>query len=81
MTNLDKLNAIFCEVFGVEQSVLDENFTNNNVKDWDSVRQLTLTAAIEDTFEIFLDPEDIIACISYESAKDILVKYELSLND
>lgn len=46
---------------------------------WDSVRQLFLTSSLEDTFDIMLDPEDIIGCSSYEAAKSILSKYEIEL--
>lgn len=79
MTNIEKINEIFCEVFEVEASVLDASFDNKSVEGWDSVRQLTLTATIEDTFDIMLDPEDIIGCNSYESVKQILAKYEIEL--
>lgn len=79
MNNLEQLNNIFCEVFGVEVSALGANFDNNNVEGWDSVRQLSLTSSIEDTFDIMLDPEDILDCNSYEAAKGILKKYEIEL--
>lgn len=79
MTNLEKLNAIFCEVFGVEVSALDAEFDNKTVEGWDSVRQLSLTSSVEDTFDIMLDPEDILEFTSYENAKSILGKYEIEL--
>lgn len=79
MNNLEQLNDIFCEVFGVEASALGAGFDHNSVDGWDSVRQLSLTSSIEDTFDIMLDPEDILGCISYESAKEILKKYEIEL--
>lgn len=79
MTNLEKLNGIFCEVFSVDATALDADFNNNNVDGWDSVRQLSLTTAVEDTFDIMLDPEDILEFTSYENAKAILAKYEIEL--
>lgn len=79
MTNLEKLNGIFCEVFSVETSALGPEFNNNSVEGWDSVRQLSLTAYVEDTFDIMLDPEDIIDFTSYENAKAILTKYDIEL--
>lgn len=77
MTNLEKLNGIFAEIFSVDASVLGAGFDNQSVEGWDSVHQLTLTAALEDTFDIFLDPEDIIACISYDGVKEVLAKYNV----
>ena len=79
MTNLDKLNGIFCEVFSVDASALGAGFDNKSVEGWDSVRQLNLTSSIEDTFDIMLDPEDILECTSYDNARAILAKYEIEL--
>lgn len=79
MTNLEKLNNIFCEVFSVEASALNSEFNKDTVEGWDSVRQLSLTSSVEDEFDIMLDAEDIIGFSSYESAKEILKKYEIEL--
>lgn len=79
MTNLDKLNGIFCEVFSVDASALGAGFDNTSVEGWDSVRQLSLTSAVEDTFDIMLDPEDILEFTSYDNARAILAKYEIEL--
>ena len=79
MTNLEKLNNIFCEVFSVEASALGTGFDNKAVDGWDSVRQLSLTSAVEDAFDIMLDPEDILEFTSYDNAKTILGKYAIEL--
>lgn len=79
MTNLDKYNQIFAEVFGVDVSQLGADFSSQNVDGWDSVRQLSLTASMEDAFDIMLDAEDIIDFNSYENGKAILAKYEIEL--
>ncbi len=79
MTNLEKLNNIFCEVFSVDASALGANFDKNNVDCWDSVHQLSLTSAVEDEFDIMLDAEDILEFTSYENAKNILAKYDIGL--
>lgn len=79
MTNKDKLNEIFTSVFGVEVSALTPDFKRENVANWDSVRQLSLTNGIEDAFDIMLDPEDILGCTSYDNAAAILAKYDIDL--
>lgn len=79
MNNLESINGIFAEIFNVEASVLNAEFNNKTVEGWDSVRQLSLTAAIEETFDIFLDPEDIIGCSSYDGVIEILKKYGIQL--
>lgn len=78
MNNLETLNGIFCEVFGVEASALNSDFNNKNVDGWDSVHQLSLTTSIEDAFDIMLDAEDILEFTSYDNAKSILAKYDIT---
>ena len=80
MSNIEKLNELFCSVFGVDAARLTGDFKRENVENWDSVRQLSLTNGIEDAFDIMLDPEDIIACTSYDNAKAVLSKYEIDIN-
>ncbi len=79
MTNIEKLNQIFCDVFSVKESELNSEFDNKSIDGWDSVRQLSLTSAVEDEFDIMLDPEDILEFTSYDKAKAILSKYEIEL--
>ena len=79
MTNLEKLNKIFCEVFSVEVAALNDSFNKDNVDGWDSVRQLSLTSSVEDEFDLMLDAEDILDVTSYENAKNILAKYDIEL--
>ena len=79
MTNLEKLNKIFCEVFSVEETALNSEFNNCSVEGWDSVHQLSLTSSVEDEFDIMLDAEDILEFTSYENARKVLTKYEIEL--
>lgn len=79
MTNLEKLNNIFCEVFGTDASALNAEFNNKSVENWDSVHQLSLTSSVEDEFDIMLDAEDILEFTSYENTKKVLEKYDIKL--
>lgn len=79
MTNLEKLNSIFCEVFNVEKSALDSRFDKSIIEGWDSVRQLSLSTSVEDEFDIMLDAEDILEFTSYDNVKKVLTKYEIEL--
>ena len=79
MTNLEKLNQIFCEVYSVEESALNECFVNTNVDTWDSIHQLSMVAAIEEAFDLMMDAEDILEMTSYENVKQLLTsKYEIA---
>ena len=78
MTNLEKYNAVFCENLNVTDTQLAD-LKYQSVPEWDSVGHMSLVAAIEDAFDIMLDPEDILEFTSYDNAKAILAKYDIEL--
>ena len=79
MTNLEKYNGIFAEVFGVDTTALNDNFSKDTVEQWDSVHQLNLVSLAEETFDIMLDPEDIMGFVSYAAGKEILKNQDILL--
>ena len=79
MANIDKYNEIFAEVFGVSADTLNDNFGKETVDQWDSVHQLNLVALIEESFDVMLDPEDIMGLTSYKAGKEILKNQDIEL--
>lgn len=79
MSNIEKYNNAFVEVFGVEESLLGANFNKDSVDGWDSVHQLNIIALLEESFDIMFDPEDIMELTSYEKGKELMAKYEVEL--
>jgi len=79
MTNLEKYNDIFAQVFGAKEEELGDNYSKENVPAWDSVHQLNIISLMEETFDLMLDPEDIMACTSYKAGKEILSKNDIEL--
>ena len=80
MNNLATYNSIFIETFQVDEKELTSEFNSDNVAKWDSVCQLSLVTNMEDTFDIMMDPEDIIGFKSYDIGKTILKKYDVKLS-
>ena len=80
MTNIDKYNQIFTEVFGVTPSLLNDDFGKETVDQWDSVHQLNLVSLVEEAFDIMLDPEDIMGFTSYAKGKEILATQDIDLD-
>ena len=78
MTNREKYNQAFVEVFGVEESVLNADFSKENVDAWDSVHQLNIIAILEEAFDIMLDPEDIMELSSYASWQSMMLNCNLT---
>lgn len=74
-----KYNNAFMEVFGVSEYVLNDNFSKDNVKEWDSVHQLNIVALLEEAFDVMFEPEDIMGFLSYQAGKEILRKYGINI--
>ena len=79
MTNIEKYNDIFVQVFGADTAQLGDNFNKETIAAWDSVHQLNIISLMEETFALMLDPEDIMACTSYNAGKEILVRNGIEL--
>ena len=76
MTNLEKLINVFAASIGIapedaEYAVFKET------KGWDSVGHVNLMNAIEDAFDVSLEPDDILDFKSFAIGKEILGKYEV----
>lgn len=74
MTNLEKYNDIFVQVFGAKPEDLGEQFSKETMPAWDSVHQLNIISLLEESFDLLLEPEDIMACTSYNAGKEILLR-------
>lgn len=79
MNNLEKYNKIFCENLEVESDKL-AGLVYQGTPLWDSVGHMTLISAIEDSFDIMMETDDIIEFSSYEKGLEILKgKYGVEL--
>ncbi len=71
MNNLEKYLAVFTETFGVDEERA-KGLEYQAIQEWDSVGHMGLIAALEDTFDIMMDTDDIIDFSSFEKGKEIL---------
>lgn len=78
MNNLEKYNEVFISNLQVTEQQLAA-LTYQSVQSWDSVGHMGLIAALEESFEIMMDTDDIIDLSSYEKGKEILRKYDVSI--
>jgi acyl carrier protein len=58
----------------VERSVLNEDTSQKNLSEWDSLRHLNLIVALEDEFDVNLEPEQISIMTSFASVIEELRK-------
>jgi acyl carrier protein len=75
MSNREKYDAAFIQVFEIEQSQLNSTLEYQSVKLWDSVGHMALVAELEDVFDIMLEMDDIVDFGSYETGIETMKKY------
>lgn len=73
MTNLEKYKETFVKGLEIAAEGV-ENLEYQGIPEWDSVGHMGLIAAIEDSFDIMMDTDDIIELNSFEKGKEILSK-------
>ena len=65
----ERLNEVFQDVFGDDDITVNDDTTAKDIDGWDSLRHITLLAAIEDEFDIEV-PDRIIPTL--RTVKDIV---------
>lgn len=75
--NEEKYAQAFCTVFEIAPETL-AGLKYQDIPAWDSVGHMALVAELENTFDIMMDPEDIIDLSSYEKGQEILKKYAIT---
>ena len=79
MTTKEKYNKIFTDCFAVDHSELNDKFVYQSVPTWDSVGHMGMIAAVEETFNITMETDDIVDLSSYTKGKEILHKYGVNV--
>ena len=78
MTNTDKYSKVFVKTFSIDKSKL-KKLKYQSITQWDSVGHMSMIGALEETFKITLDMDDIIDFSSFEKGKKILKKYKITI--
>ncbi|MCX7735871.1 MAG: acyl carrier protein [Candidatus Kapabacteria bacterium] len=75
--NIEKLSSAFSNVLGLNGDKITDDLSYGSLG-WDSVAHMKIIAAIEDSFDIMLETEDVIDMSSFKKAKEILTKYGIA---
>lgn len=78
MNNNEKYENAFIESLGISKDQLN-NLEYQAIPEWDSVGHMSLIAALEDSFDIMMDTDDVIDLSSFDKGKEILSEnYEIN---
>lgn len=77
--SLEKFNKVFVESFSLQEADLENNPAYNQTPNWDSIGHMTMISALEETFGISLETDDIVNFSSYQKGLEIMAKYGFRL--
>ena len=63
---------MLASLLGVDESLIDENASNETIDGWDSLKQMNIVVAIEEEFDIQFDEEESILSDSYKSLIELI---------
>lgn len=78
MTNLEKYNKVFMDVFRKKEDEI-QNLQYQKIQKWDSIGHMDLMSEMEETFDIRMNTPDVLAFTSYEKGKEILKAYGIHI--
>ncbi len=62
----EKIKQIMSDVFSIEIAKIDKYTSQDTVDNWDSIGHLNLITALEESFEIYFEEDEIIQMLSFE---------------
>ena len=69
MSTLKKYNKAFVDSFSISDEKNLNNLKYNEIDEWDSIGHMTLIAALEESFKISFETDDIVDFSSYSKGK------------
>jgi len=72
-------DQVFIENFSVTPDALNEKFVYQCIPEWDSVGHMAMIAALEETFDITMETDDLIEFSSYTVGMEKMRKYGVEL--
>lgn len=77
MSNKQKYNNVFKDILNLKDEDFNIEIVFSDTVGWDSIGHMLLISKIEETFDIFLDTDDVLNFSSYSEGKKILKKHNI----
>ena len=74
--NINKYKKAFTSTFNIDEKKLDV-LKYQSIDNWDSIGHMSLISALEDSFSITFETDDLIDFSSFKKGKQILKKYKI----
>lgn len=79
MSKLQKFMELVSEVFEIDQSLITDNLTPDDIEVWDSLTHMDLMAKFEEEWGVTFDVEELTAMETIGLIKAALIKHGVEL--
>lgn len=55
----ERIKDIMASVFGIDAALIDEDSSQDNIEQWDSIKTLDLVVSIEEEFDVSIPLEEV----------------------
>lgn len=73
---MNKLTGLVAKALLIPEERVTNDLRYNSIPEWDSVAHMALVAELEDSYDLMLETDDIVAMSSVGRIREILVKYD-----
>jgi acyl carrier protein len=73
---IEQIKDIVATVFEIDKSKIDDNIKRFEYEKWDSLGHINLIAAIEENFDIMLEPEEMMEINTINDIEKIIEKHK-----
>jgi len=70
----DTLTRLMADLLRLEEKEITDTLTMEESDVWDSLKHMELIVSIEDTFNVELQPEEIVTMLSVKAIREVLNK-------
>jgi acyl carrier protein len=71
----EQLKEVFAEALDLEIEEIEEDSSQDNLEDWDSLGHLNLISEIEKTFKVKITMDEVMEMTTYAKVKEIVNKH------
>ncbi len=80
MNTLVKFNEIFASALAVPAEQITDELEYQGIPEWDSMSHMILITELESAYAITIETQDMLDMTSVPKVKEILTKYNISIN-
>ena len=65
----NRIKKVMSDILGIDVALINDDTSQDNINEWDSLKHMNLVVALEEEFEIEFEDEDIENLLNYKLIK------------